>query len=684
MKSLLLATLGLLLLAPSGWAQGLQGLADPHTGAIRCATVEVDEHLRNAHPELGTHEEFEAWLSERMRRRDFSATREVLTIPVVVHVIHNGETLGAGTNITYDQVASQIEVLNEDFRRLEGTNGFNEDSVGADIEIEFCLATLGPDGRLLAEVGIHRVNRNEQGWQAPPYSTNYVNRNIKPATIWDPRQYFNIWVTPLSNSVLGFAQTPIQSGLPDLFGTSTETTDGVVINTQNFGREGNVTAPFNGGRTTTHEVGHWLGLYHPWGPSNNSTDCDIDDYCDDTPTTEEPFYGCQRGVQGCTSRAMVENYMDYSNDACMNIFTQCQKARMRTVMENSPRRKELLTSTVCAQITAAPIADFSFSDTITCDGRVQFFDESANIAVDWLWLFGNGEESLDKNPQVRYDSTGTYVVTLFATNPRGIDQVTKSIHVIVNAPPVDVGEDINACVDDVVTLDSGIDDPTATYLWFPVAGLSDPFSPSTSLTVRGTTSYSLTVSFENGCEVRDTLIVNGSPKPTTLALPIGSITIPKGSGTQLNAIGAEMYVWSPVTGLSDPTIPNPFASPDTTTRYYVTGSNLAGCEKMDSVLVIVEETVGFGNVDHISQVQAPYPNPASEVVTFSATMKQAGRLTIELLDLQGRPVMQVMNERVRAGAWQHQWQRPQRVSAGSYLLRWRFEEGEYMQKLNLY
>ena len=96
-------------------------------------------------------------------------------------------------------------------------------------------------------------------------------------------------------------------------------------------------APFNLGRITTHEVGHWLGLRHIWGDG----DCLADDYCNDTPPAEAPNNTCAKNVS-CNSPDMIENYMDYTTDECMNIFTQDQKIRMHTVLRNSPRRKELV------------------------------------------------------------------------------------------------------------------------------------------------------------------------------------------------------------------------------------------------------------------------------------------------------------------------------------------------------
>jgi len=273
----------------------------------------------------------------------------VFRIPVVVHVIHNGEEVGTLANITYEQVVSQIEVLNEDFRRKEGSNGYNENPVGGDAQIEFFLAETDPDGNVLAEPGIQRYNGGREFWPKG-IVRNPIDTIIKPNTFWDPNRYFNIWTVNfggfVSRNLLGYAQFPSESGLPGLDDDAGPAkTDGIVVGYKYFGssEKGDfpeLIAPYDLGRTTTHEVGHWLGLRHIWGDG----DCSVDDFCDDTPRALEPNYKCFPNIEytSCGSADMIENYMDYTEDSCVNIFTMDQIERMRTVMKNSIRRKELV------------------------------------------------------------------------------------------------------------------------------------------------------------------------------------------------------------------------------------------------------------------------------------------------------------------------------------------------------
>ncbi|WP_020212386.1 M43 family zinc metalloprotease [Flavobacterium rivuli] len=335
---------------------------NPENGQIRCASAEYEEYQQEHNSKKDTRAQFENWLAkkiqERKAQRSTANVAEVITIPVVVHVIHNGDALGVNENIPDGQVQSQIEVLNQDYRRMAGTNGYNSLAVGADVEIEFCLAQTDPDGNLTN--GIDRIRRTSATYN----SIEIFDSSVKPATSWDPEQYMNIWTCSFggsSSGLLGYAQFPDSSGLGGLDEIGgNEGTDGVVIGYQYFGSEdifpeGNYGSDSNQnryGRTATHEVGHFLGLRHIWGDNDdcrvNTTDS-FKDYCPDTPAASEEHYNCQtyNSCPTAPGNDMKENYMDYTNDLCLNIFTQNQKTRIRTVMENSPRRASLVTSTAC-------------------------------------------------------------------------------------------------------------------------------------------------------------------------------------------------------------------------------------------------------------------------------------------------------------------------------------------------
>ena len=340
-------------------------------GVVRCYTDENDAILHANHPELESAQQFEQWIQSEMAA-NMAAGKiigGVYQIPVVVHVIHNGEAVGTGTNVSYAAIQSQIDVLNEDFRRMFGTNGYNTNPAGADTQIEFCLARRRPDGSAFpgGEFGVNRIPRATAGFIAPPFSTTYIDATIKPYTYnggtpavvgtyargWTPDKYMNIWLCNISGGILGYAQFP-QSPLGG--GPSTNcvpqapATDGVVFLYNSIGKSA-VTGfggVYNEGRTATHEIGHWLGLRHIWGDGN----CTATDYCNDTPTAGGPNYGCPAGTNSCPAAPdqgldMIENYMDYTDDLCMSIFTNDQKQRMRAVLEGSPNRISLINSDAC-------------------------------------------------------------------------------------------------------------------------------------------------------------------------------------------------------------------------------------------------------------------------------------------------------------------------------------------------
>lgn len=333
-----------------------------NTEVVRCHTMEADAALRAEHPELGTLEQFDEWFNPKVKEyKQANLNRSLVgtvTIPVVFHLIHDNEAIGSGGNVRQDLVISQLEQLNNDFRKI-GTSSTNTTFPAAsDTEIEFCLAAIDPNGNGMEEPGINRIDATKKGWNSNSYctgagitiNTNYIENTVKPESFWDPDQYLNIWVLEMSCGLLGYAQFPSNSGLDGMpnDGGAAET-DGVVVLHSSVGGVDNP-HPDGGvyarGRTLTHEVGHWIGLRHIWGDSTCG-----DDFCTDTPEQQGSSSGnCPETTTCDGNDDMTRNYMDYSNDACMNIFTADQKARMRTVLDpatNCPRRHVLANSTVC-------------------------------------------------------------------------------------------------------------------------------------------------------------------------------------------------------------------------------------------------------------------------------------------------------------------------------------------------
>jgi hypothetical protein len=331
MKKKLFLALAAFVLAFSGYAQR------------NCGTMEVLEQMMKEDPLL---EERMTLIEEHTQNAIMNNTEVVngvITIPVVVHVLYNTSV----QNISTAQINSQIAVLNNDFRRLNADASNTPtifQGVASDVEIQFCLATIDPSGN--ATTGITRTQTTKTSF-GTNNSVKYDSQGGKNA--WPRDSYLNIWVCNIGGGILGYAQFP----------GGAAATDGVVCGYQYFGTTGTATAPFNLGRTATHEVGHWLNLRHIWGDGG----CSVDDLVSDTPLAGAPNYTGSPctfpGPNSCNSGTgdqpdQFQNYMDYSDDGCMNLFTTGQKSRMRAIFDVGGFRAPLLNSVGCGGTPPAP------------------------------------------------------------------------------------------------------------------------------------------------------------------------------------------------------------------------------------------------------------------------------------------------------------------------------------------
>lgn len=264
---------------------------------------------------------------------------EIYYLPVIVHILHGGEPVGEGPNLSAARVRRQIEILNEDFRRKKGTRGFNDHPDGGDSRIEFVLAKQDPNGN--PSDGIVRIDTSSFSHPNLGYNQN----NFAQYSYWDPNRYINIWTTPLPEAVSCIVLGESTGPETDLPGTHLLSlpgpgdAEGIIINWAHFG-ESNIDCHARFGRTLTHEMGHYLGLLHTWG----GKDCIENDFCDDTPAVDDVVFGRSAFI-GCLGETiMIENFMNYSDDDVMNIFTNDQIARMHYVLERHAGRKSLLSS----------------------------------------------------------------------------------------------------------------------------------------------------------------------------------------------------------------------------------------------------------------------------------------------------------------------------------------------------
>lgn len=377
------------------------------------------------------------------------------TIPIIFHIVHGGEPLGTFPNLAQGQIDAQLIVLNQDLNALaynrsnypalafvnwasdQGLSSDHLDASGrvkiADFNIQFCLATLDPDGNALPEPGIDRLDYRSMAWPAPTlYGTqttmkNYLDRIVKPGSIWDVTRYLNVWITDKSPALTfgGVSSVPPLSGLTGIPNTATDSTDGIwcyakVTGAYRLFPGGTYISPLIDGRTLTHEVGHYLGLRHIWGDTNCGSD-----FCGDTPpaaseNTGVPSYPANAGSCSSPSNSpdgeMFMNFMDYTMGSSKYMFTTDQMIRAQTAMKNSPFRKQLGTHGVCT--TVSTVRDWG-------KRSVSFvFPNPASAAVRI-----NLPEYAIQNVQIR-TSTGVLLQIQDAANV-SIENLPEGLYIVV-------------------------------------------------------------------------------------------------------------------------------------------------------------------------------------------------------------------------------------------------------------
>ena len=373
-------------------------------------------------------------------------------IPVVVHVMHKGEPVGSGTNVSDIAIQNAIRSLNEIYRKVAGSRG---DGNGVDVEIEFALAVRDPSGNCTN--GIVRVNMSGNS----TYMSSGVMRStsgisdasLKATSFWNKTKYYNIWLISEIDNNSGGSGIQGYAYFASSHGTAQ---DGAVMLANNF----------IGGTSTTcaHELGHALNLYHTFEGDNNGTACPtnpngcgsgVGDCCGDIPAHIQSASDCVSGTNTCngTSRDLfIHNYMDYSSDVCQNMFTANQKTRMVTALTTT--RASFLTpenggTNDALTPVAAPAADFSVSGPILCGTgqTLSLIDKSGCVAnsyipassypnVTYAWTISNGTNTFTssvQNPTISIPNAGTYTVTLTVTNALGTNTVTKPDAIIVPA-----------------------------------------------------------------------------------------------------------------------------------------------------------------------------------------------------------------------------------------------------------
>ena len=473
----------------------LQNGATQHAGHDHCPTHDkTQQHFE----EMGIWNEYQQSYEDGLtasQNYTQNKTPGTNTIAVIFHVVHEGEAVGVGTNVSnaaimavYNDFVEDFSLTNADASQARTGLGFNPANTG----INFCLATQDPLGAPLSETGVTRFQTTET-WFDPdnPAEENAMKSAPLGSPIWDRDDYLNIWICDISNGAgsgtAGYAYVPSTSFLPN------PNLDGIVID-YNLG--------VNNENVTTHEIGHYLGLYHTWG----SGGCTVgtDDGFTDTPHTTGPSFNypnsCNLGAgqQNCAGiETQFENYMDYSN--CTVMFTTEQSNYMNTIL--SGVRSSLMLSPGCDPA-GPPNCAFTSSPAgpgpvnIATNGTVVFLDASTGVPTGWTWTisgtqgvdwdYTGGTTTNSQNPQVTFYNTGNYTVTLVASNGFGsCTGLTEVNYVNVSLPPA--GTDC----DTLRNWDPADADLNGFFVYNPIAGGSGQFLVTMILTEHQIMLYKL-------------------------------------------------------------------------------------------------------------------------------------------------------------------------------------------------
>ncbi|MFD2717734.1 M43 family zinc metalloprotease [Hymenobacter monticola] len=405
-----------------------------------CGTVDEQERYFAAHP--GARDAQRAFMQRMAADAQQQAQRTNyvtdVTIPVVVHIIH----VGGADNISDRQINSAIALLNEDYQKLNADTAqiipqFRP--IAASVGFQFRLAKKDPNGNCTTGITRHYM---------PSLFNDNQSGAIQAVGVWDQSKYMNIWVVntigvaSAGGFVVGYVSPP---------NSPTNPRDGYVIRHDYFGNQG-TSSPGNALlRGATHEIGHYFGLSHPWGQTNNpgSGDCTGTDFVADTPPTDGTF-NCNLNYAPCGPIANVQNFMDYAS--CASMFTQGQRALMRSVLAaNRPnlisQANLVATGTNdgyvapnCAPIAAFGVAPGS-SANVCINTPVTLRDYSANFtaaggSLSYSWSFPGGTPATATGQQVSvsYPTAGFYSVTETVTNSIGSTVSTQTNIIRVEGP----------------------------------------------------------------------------------------------------------------------------------------------------------------------------------------------------------------------------------------------------------
>jgi hypothetical protein len=626
-------------------------------------------------------------------------TRALVTIPVVFHVVYNT----TAQNISDARLQAQLQVLNNDFARLNADASNTPSafqSLAANTNIQFCLATVSPTGA--ATTGIIRKSTT-----VTAFSTNNAVKYTAQggSDAWPTNQYLNIWVCNLSGGVLGYAQFP----------GGASATDGVVLLTGSVGgpTSPGTSTPYHLGRTATHEVGHWLNLRHIWGDANCGSDL-----VNDTPTQQTSNYGCPAFPKVSCSNGpngdMFMNYMDYTDDACMNMFSAGQAARAQALFATGGSRASLLTSPGCGTVTPPPACSVS--------GLAATIITASSATLTWTATSG----ASSYNVQYKVSTATTWTTANATTNSLALSGLSASTQYQFQVRAVCSGTtgaysaassfttSATAPAGTTLTIGTGTstsgNTPYGTYfsdhrtqILVTRAELVSAGYTSANSIIRSLAFYVTTASTQvmNGFTIRIKHVTNTSFSNNSFLSNSGSTTVFSGSFTALaNAWNTHTFT-TPFTynGTNNLLIEicwdNSTFTTDSQVRFSTTSSNMTLFKRQDvtsggicatssgtrttsrpNLRFVFSNTANreFAPVDVEPIMDAPqpsftiFPNPGYDQVTFKYAVSETVPVSIRVFNISGQQVADMNLGMQTEGEYQQNFNLAQwpGISAGLY------------------
>ena len=686
--------LGLLVCGSAVKAQDLQRCYMDEIHAERMAN---DPLYKQAFEE--TQANFAAIQAQLQFAKQSSTDSALYYIPTVVHIFHDG---GAG-NIDIAQIYDGMRILNEDYRKMNADTGSVQSvhkPVHTDTQIEFRLARLDPDGNCTSGIVYHRT---------PMADENYPPNCTKALSSWDNDMYMNIYLVPSLGGLLGYSAFPATN--------QTELEDGNFMLSGSFGSIGSAVnnVPYHLGRTTTHEVGHYLNVFHTFqGGCSGSGDG-----CPDTPPTASSTFGCPNPFTSCggTITIQTENFMDYGNDPCLLMFSEDQKnLRMFPALNDAQTRGQLVTQAnyIATGILdpvspCAPQPDYLVSTDVICAGQtITYTDNHYNgSATSRLWEFPGGSPgtSTDSIVTVTYNTPGNYGFKLSVTNALGTNLTDYQNTIVVTSStgiPADqwavgfenaseIGNEVQwlgwELGNNFERVTSASAEGNASMRVNGFAKQNDYqytqndyqkeylYLPAVDLTTQGASelrfshAYAAQSNF-NDSELRVQVSNNcGTSWQTRLTL----------SGNSLQTASNTTSTFTPNASQWNENTINLSAfssSDDLRIRLQFTADRRGNNLYVDD-FYLVDQTIGIDESPELSL--NAFPNPANNQITLVNGALDSKGLEIRLTDLSGREAL-VQKENEWLAGEEVQLHLPSGLAAGIYVLRVVSEQGSWTRK----